>query len=106
MRGSGILPLRCIPFAFRVGDGDHLRIMPCARADLDYVEKLRFCSHVRYWYNNYDNDGRINLTPKFIVPSNEPLFRKVVSSMKKNQPINIKQYHGLAKQLSISCSCK
>ena len=90
----------------RVGDGDHLRIMPCARADLDYVEKLRFCSHVRYWYNNYDNDGRINLTPKFIVPSNEPLFRKVVSSMKKNQPINIKQYHGLAKQLSISCSCK
>ena len=42
----------------RVRDGDHLLIMPCARADLDYVEKLRLCLHVRYWYNNYDNDGR------------------------------------------------
>ena len=56
----------------RVRDGDHLRIVPCARTDLDYVEKLRFCSHVRYWYNNYDNDGRWNLTPKFILPSIEP----------------------------------
>ena len=83
----------------RVRDGNHLRIMPCARADLDYLEKLRFCSHIRYWYNNYNHLGQWNPHRKFILPSIEPLFRKVVSSMKKNQPVNIKQYHGLARQL-------
>ena len=84
----------------RVRDGNHLRIMPCARADLDYLENLRFCSHIRYWYNNYNHLGQWNPHRKFILPSIEPLFlRKVVSSMKKNQPVNIKQYHGLARQL-------
>ena len=44
----------------RVRDGNHLRIMPCARADLDYLEKVRFCSHIRYWYNNYNQLGEWN----------------------------------------------
>ena len=90
----------------RVRDGNHLRIMPCARADLDYLEKLRFCSHIRYWYNNYNQLGEWNPHRKFILPSIEPMFRKVVSSMKKNQPIHIKQYQNLAKQLGISYSGK
>ena len=76
------------------------------RADLDYLEKLRFCSHIRFWYNNYNQLGEWNPHRKFILPSIEPLFRKVVSSMKKNQPVNIKQYHGLARQLGISYSGK
>ena len=90
----------------RVRDGNHLRIMPCARADLDYLEKLRFCSHIRYWYNNYNQLGEWNPHRKFILPSIEPMFRKVVSSMKKNQPTHIKQYQNLAKQLGISYSGK
>ena len=90
----------------RVRDGDHLRIMPCARTELDYLQKLRFCSHIRYWYNNYDNDGHWNIRRKFILPTIEPLFRKVVLRINKKQEINFKQYQGLAKQLGITYSGK
>ena len=62
--------------------------------------------HFAHWYNNYNHLGQWNPHRKFILPSIEPLFRKVVSSMKKNQPVNIKQYHGLARQLGISYSGK
>ena len=90
----------------RVRDADHLRILPCARADLDYLQKLRFSSHVRYWYNNYDTDGNWNTNRKFILPSIEPLFRKVLVTMNKNESVNIKQYQSLANQLGISYSGK
>ena len=99
----------------RVRHADHLRIMPCNRFELEYLKKLSFSPRMRYWYNNYvasvtsgsqNPRWRWDSGRKFILPSIEPQFKKILSKKAQNNTVNIKEYQALAKSLGVPFSNK
>ena len=70
---------------------------------------------MRYWYNNYvasvtsgsqNPRWRWDSGRKFILPSIEPQFKKILLKKAQNNTVHIKEYQALAKSLGVPFSNK